>query len=119
MVLVPGLDAARHPVPFEDVLVGVLHDAGLQRDQGIRNLEGRRRQLALAGADLVAGDDQVIIDLVTDEGTDRAEVEKPLGKIVAEFAALVGDIGKTAGGQEARGGEKTERMAAIDHGRTR
>ena len=45
-----------------------------------------------------------------------AEVEKPPGKIVAELAALIGDVGKTAGRQEACGGEKAERVATIDHG---
>ena len=97
VVLVPGLDAARHAVPLEDVLVGVLDHAGLQRDDRIRNLEGRGRQLALARAHLVAGDDQIIVDLVADEGACRAEIEKPLGQIVAKLAALVGDIGEDCG----------------------
>ena len=74
---------------------------------------------ALAGADLVAGDHQIIVDLVADEGADRADVEKPLCQVVAKFAALVGDIGEAARRNEARGGKKSERMAAIDHGDVR
>jgi hypothetical protein len=117
--LIPGLDAAGHAVPLEDVLVGIADHAGLQRDQRIRNLEGRGRQHRLPGAILVAGDDQIVVGLVADEGADRACIEKPLGQIVANFAALGRDIGKAARGQNARGGKKTERMAAIDHGNIR
>jgi hypothetical protein len=97
--LFQGLDAARHAVPLEDVLIGISDHAGLQRDDRVRNLEGRGRQLALARAHLVAGDDQVVVDLVGDEGACGAEIEKPLGEIVAELAALVGDVGKTAIGR--------------------
>ena len=72
--------------------------------------------LRLARADLVAGDDQVVVDLVADEGAGRAEREEPPGQIIAKLAALVGDIGKAARGQEAGGGKQAERMATIDHG---
>ena len=116
MIAIPGLDASHHAVPLEHILVGIADHAGVQRDDRIRNLEGRGRQPALARAHLVAGDDQVIVNLVADEGAGGAEVEKPLGQIVAKLAALVGDIGETTVGKNARGGEKTERMAAIDHG---
>src|SRR4029077_15383559 len=64
VILVPGLDWARDAVPFEDILVGVLDHPGLQRDQRIWDLEGRGRQLRLARAILVAGDDPIVLDLI-------------------------------------------------------
>jgi hypothetical protein len=54
---------------------------------------------AFARAHLVAGDDQVIVDLVADEGAVVPSAKEPPGEIVAELAALVGDIGKAARGQ--------------------
>ena len=72
--------------------------------------------MRLARPVLVAGDDQVIVDLVADEGADRAKVEKPLGEILAKLAALIGDVGEAARRQQAPGGKETERMTAIDHG---
>ena len=104
-------------VPLENVLVGIGDHAGLQRNQRVRHLEGRGRQLVVAGTRLVAGDDQVVVDLVADEGALGAEVEEALCEIVAELAALIGDVGEAAGGQKSGGGEKTERMAAMDHGK--
>ena len=35
------------------------------------------------------------------------------------LAALIGDVGEAAGRQKGCGGKKTERMAAMDHGRHR
>ncbi len=106
-------------VPFEDVLVGIGDHAGLQRDDRIGDLEGRGRQLRLAGAVLVAGDDEIIVDLVADEGADRADIEKMLGEALANFAALGCDVGKASRRQQRRGGKKTERVAAMDHGSIR
>ena len=119
MVLVPGLDAPDDAVPLEDVLVGIADHAGLQRDHRIRDLEGRGRQLRLARPVLVAGDDQIIVDLVADEGADRSHVEKMLGQAFADLAALGCDIGKASRRQQARGGKQAERMAAMDHGSIR
>src|SRR5262249_28120708 len=112
------LDAALHPVPLEDILVGIDDHAGLQRNQRVRYLEGRGRQLVVAGTDLVAGDDQVVVDLVADERAVGTEVEEALCQIVAELAALVGDVGEAAGWNKCGGGKKTERVAAMDHGKT-
>jgi hypothetical protein len=119
VVAIPALDASDHAVPLEGVLVGVFHHAGLQRDHRIRNLEGRGRQHRLPGTILVAGDDQIIVGLVADEGAGRSFVGKPLSQVLADLAALGRDIGVTAGRQDAGGGEKTERMAASDHGGVR
>src|SRR6202035_2435606 len=113
MVLVPGLDAPDNAVPLEDVLVGIADHAGLERNDRIRNLEGRGRQPGLAGAIPVAGDDKIVVDLVADEG---AGVGEMLRQIVADLAALRRDVGEAARGQEARGGKQRERMAAMDHG---
>jgi hypothetical protein len=115
MILVPVLDAALHAIPLEDVLVGVLDHAGLECDDRIRNLERRGRQPALARSHLVAGDDQIIVHLVADEGAGRAEIEKPLGQIVTKLAALIGDVGKGARGQQRGRGKQAERMTTIDH----
>ena len=116
VILVPSLDCALDAVPLEDVLVRVLNHAGLQRNQRIRNLEGRSRQLRLARAILVAGDDQVIIDKIADESAFRAVIGKMPGQRLANFALLVGDIGKAARRQKACSSQKTERMTAINHG---
>src|SRR5207247_1945269 len=72
------------------------------------------RQLRLRRAVLVAGNDQIVVDLVADEGACGSQVKEPLREISADFTALVGDIGERARGQQAGGGKKTERMAAMD-----
>ncbi len=114
VVVVPGLDASDHAVPFEDILVGIADHAGFQRDHRIRNLEGRGRQHPLPGTILVAGDDEIVVDLVAHEGADGFLVEKVLGEAIAELGALLGDVGQAARRNEAGGGKKAERMAAID-----
>ena len=119
MVAIPGLDASDNAVPLEHILVGIAGHAGLQRDDRIRNLEGRGRQHPLFGAILVAGDHEIVVGLVAHEGADRSLVRKSLGQILANLAALGRDVGKAARRQEARGSKETERMAAIDHGNTR
>src|SRR3954451_5300256 len=85
----------------------------------IRNFEGRGRQHRLSGAILVAGDDDIFLGLVADEGADRSCIGKVLGQVLANLAARGRDIGKTARGQNARASKKSERMAAIDHGNFR
>ena len=75
--------------------------------------------LASPGAILVAGDDQVVVDLVADERADGSDSEKRLARSSRNLAALGRDIGKAARRQNARGGKQTERMAAIDHGSIR
>src|SRR5205823_6350364 len=96
---------------------GIGDHAGFQRDDRVRNLEGRGRQPRFARADLVAGDDQIVIDLVADEGADRSGIEETSCQVVAKFAALVGNIGETARGRKGSCGKQSERMTAIDHGR--
>src|SRR5258708_5525909 len=119
VVAIPGLDASDNAVPPENILVGIGDHTCLQRDDRIRNLEGRARQHRLCGAILVAGDDQIILDLVADEGADRSIVGKPLGQILANLAALRRDMRKAARRQDARGSQETERMATIDQGSIR
>ena len=87
MIAIPGCESPLDAVPLEDVLVGIRDDAGFQRDQRVRNLEGRGRQERLPGALPVAGDDQVIVDLVADKGADRAVVGKSSRKTIADLAA--------------------------------
>ncbi len=119
MVAIPALDASDNAVPLENVLVGIADDAGLERNHGIRNLEGRGRQHPLSGTILVAGDDEIIVGLVAYEGAGRSLVGKPLGQIPADLAALGRDVGKAARRYNAGAGKETERMAAIDHGSIR
>src|ERR1700710_452408 len=116
MVVVPGLDVPDYAVPLENVLVGIADHAGLQRDHRIGDLEGRGRQLWLSRPFAVAGDDQIIVDLIAGEGAGRSRVREVLGQIRADFAAWRRDIGEAARRPEAGGSEKPERVAAIDHG---
>ena len=119
MVAIPGLDASDNAVPFEHILVRIGDHASLQCNDRIRNLEGRGRQHRFSGTILVAGDHEIIVGLVADEGANRALVGKSLGQIFADLAALGRDMGKTARRQEARDSKETERMATIDHGNIR
>ncbi len=119
MIAIPGLDASDNAVPFEHILVGIGDHAGLQRDDRIRNLEGRGRQHRLTGTILVAGYNQIVVGLVAHEGADRSLVRKSLGQVFADLAALGRDMGKAARRQQARGGKETECVAAIDHGSIR
>jgi hypothetical protein len=118
VVLIPRLDAALDAVPLENILVGVADHAGFQRDQRIRNLERRRRQERLPGAIGVAGDDQIVVGLVADEGADRARLGEPFCKIVTDFTALRRDVSESARRRGCSGGEQTESEAAIDQGST-
>jgi hypothetical protein len=119
VVAIPGLDASDNAVPFEHILVRIGDHASLQCNDRIRNLEGRGRQHRLSRTILVAGDHEIIVGLVADEGANRALIGKPLGQILANLAALGRDIGKAARRQEARDSKETERMATIDHGNIR
>src|SRR3954467_15925874 len=78
VILVPGLDRTLHAIPGKYVLVGVSDDASFERDQRVRYLEGRSRQLGLARTLLVARHDQIVLDLVADERPGRAEVGEAL-----------------------------------------
>jgi hypothetical protein len=115
VIAIPGFDASGDAIPFEDILVGIADDTGFERDHRIRNLEGRGRQLRLARAVLVAGNDQIIVDLVADESADRSRVGEMFGQILADLAALVHDMGKGPRRHQARACESTEHMATIDH----
>jgi len=116
VVAIPGLDAALDPIPLEDVLVRVFDHAGFQRNQRVRNLEGRGRQHRLARAIPVAGDHDIILDLVADERADGILIGEVFGEVLADLAALGRDIGQAARRQDRGGSKQTERMAAIDHG---
>jgi len=94
VIAIPALDASDDAVPLEDVRVGIADHAGFQRNQRIRNLEGRGRQPRLAGTIPVAGNDQVILGLVADEGAAGALVGKMLRQLLADLTALRRDIGK-------------------------
>jgi hypothetical protein len=85
-------------------------------DQRIRDLEGRGRQSRLPGTNRIAGDHQVVIDLIADEAAHRSLVGKLPRQILANLAAPGRDIGKAARRRENNGGKQTERMAAMDHG---
>jgi hypothetical protein len=98
VIAIPRLDIALHAIPLEHVLVGVLDHAGFQRNQGIWNLERGGRQKRLSRAILVAGNDQIVVSLVADEGPDRPLVREVLGQRVANLAALRCDVGKGARG---------------------
>ncbi len=63
---------------------------------------------ASPGTILVAGDHQIIVDLVADEGADGSLVGKMPGQILADLAALGCDVGKAARRQNARGGKQAE-----------
>src|SRR3569833_2316678 len=117
MVLVPGLDRPGHAIPFEDILVGILNDLGLQRDQRIRYLEGRGRQLRFARAHGVAGDDEIFLDLVADERALGPIIGEALRQRLADFAALRRNVGEGTSRQGSSGSEETEYMAAMDHER--
>src|SRR4051812_3757284 len=115
MVLVPGSDGPGHAIPFEDILVGIPDHAGLERDQRIRYLESRSRQLGLARPNRVAGNDEIILDLVADERAFRAVIDKALGERFADFAPLRRDVGECADRQDSSGSNEAERVAAMNH----
>jgi hypothetical protein len=122
VILVPGLDAARDAIPFEKVFIGIADHSGLERDQRIWNLESRGRQLRLARTVGVAGDDEVIVDLVADEGAGGSGVRKKLGEIGTDFAARRRIISPSLRWQDGGGGQDSNGVAAGDreavHGAT-
>src|SRR3954469_12447578 len=93
VVAIPGLDAALHAVPFEQVHIGITHYPGLQRNQRIRDLEGRGRKLRLPRAIAVAGDDKIIFDPGADERAGGPGIREVPAEAIAYLAALERDIG--------------------------
>src|SRR5258707_878266 len=83
-----------------------LAEVGAKQAAAGRDLERRRRQERLPRAVLVAGDDQIVVGLVADEGADRALVGEPSREIIADFTALRRDVGKSARGDERGGGKE-------------
>jgi hypothetical protein len=83
---------------------------------GILKVDAGRN--AWPGAIGVAGDDQIIVDLVADEGADRTRVGEPFGKIIADFTALRRDVSESAPRRDCSSGEKAESGATIDQGST-
>jgi len=119
VILVPGLDRTLHAVPRKHVLVRIGDDAGLQRDQRVRDLEGRGRQLALTRALLVAGDDQIVLDLVADEGARCTEIGESLCQAVADLVSRRRDVGERALRQDRSGGEKPRVERRVSTGKIR
>ena len=97
------------------IFIRIADDSGLERDHRIRNLEGRGRQFRFARTIGVAGDHQIINDLVADECPGRSRIGKPLGETLANLAARRRDIGQGPRWQNGRAGKGRENMAAGDH----
>src|SRR5207244_6101867 len=84
-------------------------------NQGKRNVERRGRQNRLLRAILVADNDQIVVGVVRGESPRRPLIGKMPGQIETDLAALGGDVGQGAGGENAGGGEQSESMATHRH----
>ena len=88
VVAVPFLDLAQHAVPADHFLVDIGDDAGFERDQGMRDFEGRPRQVAGAGTALV-GHDQAVFDLRREHAF-GARIVEDVGEFGLEIDGALG-----------------------------